>query len=99
MLKSQYRNEHLKGVGRGHSIMVGGPVAGLRGNNHKVDLHQRGGVQVATTGVPVHRGQTHRPNARGTRAKPQTNTTAGEKQTNKNPSRRKKTLLFVYSSS
>jgi len=56
--------------------MVGGPVAGLRGNNHKVDLHQRGGAQVATTGVPVHRGQTHRPNARGTRAKPQTNTTA-----------------------
>lgn len=73
--------EPLKGVGRGRSIMVGGPAAGLRGNSHKVDPRQRGGAQVATTGGQVHRGQTHRHNARGIRAKPLTNTTAGEKQT------------------
>lgn len=73
-----------------------GQVAGLRGNSRKVDLHQRGGAQVATTGGQVHHGQIHRPNARGIRAKPQTNTTAGEKQTNKqNPSRRKKSSLFL----
>lgn len=72
-----------------------GQVAGLRGNNRKVDLHQRGGAQVATTGGQVHRGQTHRPNVRGTRAKPLTNTTAGEIQT-QTPSRRKKNFSLSY---
>lgn len=72
--------EPLKGVGRGRSIMAGGQAAGLRGNSHKADLHQRGGAQVATTGGQVHHGQTHRHNVRGIRAKPLTNTTAGEKQ-------------------
>lgn len=76
--------------------MVGGQVAGLHGNSHKVDLRQRGGAQVATTGGQVHHGQTHRHSVRGIRAKPLTNTTAGEKQTiKKNPSRRKKTSLFL----
>lgn len=83
LVESHTRNpknfETLKGAGRGRGIMVGrGQAAGLRGNSLKVDLHQRVGAQVATTGAQVHRGQTHRPNARGIRAKPQTNTTAGE---------------------
>lgn len=85
-VKSQnIANEQLKGVGHGRLTMVGGQAAGLRGNSHKVDLRQRGGAQVATTGVLVHRGETRRPNARGIRAKPQTNTTAGEIQKTKNP--------------
>jgi hypothetical protein len=82
--KSQTLNQ--KGVGRGRGITaVRGQVAGLRGSSRKVDLHQRGGAQVATTGGQVHRGPTHRPNARGIRAKPLTNTTAGEKNKPKNP--------------
>ena len=97
MLKSQNRkpdkSKHLKGVGRGRLTMAGGQVDGLRGNNPKVDLRPRGGAQVATTGVLVHRGQTHRPNARGIRAKPLTNTTAGETQTI-TTRRKKKTSLF-----
>lgn len=87
--------KHLKGVGRGRLTMAGGQVDGLRGNNHKADLRQRGGAQVATTGVLVHRGQTHRPNARGIRAKPQTNTTAGETQSN-NHLDRKKNFSFSF---
>lgn len=81
--------EHLKAVGRGRSIMAGGQVDGLRGNNHKADLRHREGV--ATTGALVHRGQTHRPNARGIRAKPLTNTTAGEK----NPISTKQSPFFL----
>jgi hypothetical protein len=77
--KHSIKKIDLKGVGRGH-----GRVAGLRGSSHKVDLHQRGGAQVATTGGQVHRGQTHRSNAHGIRAKPLTNTTAGEIKINKN---------------
>jgi hypothetical protein len=96
MLKSQIANFNQKGVGRGRGIMaVRGQVAGLRGSSRKVDLHQRGGAQVATTGGQVHRGPTHRPNARGIRAKPLTNTTAGEKQT-KNPSTKEKVLSFFF---
>lgn len=75
-------------------MAVHGQVAGLRGNNRKVDLHQRGGAQVATTGGQVHRGQIHRPNARGTRAKPVTNTTAGE--TNTNPISTKEKILLSF---
>lgn len=73
-------------------MAVRGQVAGLRGSSRKVDLHQRGGAQVATTGGQVHRGPTHRPNARGIRAKPLTNTTAGEKQ---NPTTKEKSSLFL----
>lgn len=99
MLKSQKKtiaNEHLKGVGRGHLTMVGGQAAGLLGNSHKVDLRRREGALVATTGVPVHRGETRRHNARGIRAKPQTNTTAGEIQKQRKPHLDDKVFLNYY---
>lgn len=83
--KTKIANEHLKGVGHGRLTMVGGQAAGLLGNSHKVDLRQRGGAQVATTGVLAHRGETRRPNVRGIRAKPQTNSTAGEIQKQRKP--------------
>lgn len=76
--------------------MAGGQVDGLRGNNHKVDPRQRGGAQAATTGVLVHRGQTHRHNARGIRAKPLTNTTAGETQTIPSLDERKTSLFLTF---
>lgn len=76
--------------------MVGGQVAGLRGNSHKADLRPRGGAQVATTGGQVHHGQTHRHNARGIHAKPLTNTTAGENKQSKTHLDERKLLSSLF---